>query len=96
MGTGRARALNLGEWRKQFVGAARANDVNAMRSLISDLGTQLRGHSGVSEASPQVEAKSWQELCGEAQNEQDPGRLLKLVTEINRLLEEEQNRKRMR
>ena len=96
MGTARARALNLGEWREQFISAARANDVGSIRSLISELGTQLRGHSSQQEEAPSVEAQTWQELCAEAQNEQDPSKLLKLVTEINRLLEQEQVRKRMR
>ena len=31
----------------------------------------------------------WMELCEQAAVEQDPAKLLKLVTEINRLLEEE-------
>jgi hypothetical protein len=36
------------------------------------------------------------DLCAQTQNEQDVNKLLKLVTEINRLLEEEQDRKRTR
>jgi hypothetical protein len=34
----------------------------------------------------------WQELCGQAAVEQDPGKLLALVQEINRLLDEKKNR----
>jgi len=37
-------------------------------------------------------AKKWQELCHQAANEQDPIRLLQLVTEINRLLLEKEER----
>jgi hypothetical protein len=34
----------------------------------------------------------WQELCDQAANEQDPTKILTLVVEINRLLEEKQRR----
>ena len=34
----------------------------------------------------------WMELCEQAAVEQDPAKLLKLVTEINRLLEEKEKR----
>lgn len=34
----------------------------------------------------------WQELCAQAADEQDPERLLELVKEINRLLEEKEQR----
>jgi hypothetical protein len=34
----------------------------------------------------------WMELCEQATSEQDPARLIELVKEINRLLEEKQNR----
>ena len=34
----------------------------------------------------------WQELCAQAATEQDPDRLLVLVQEINRLLEEKEKR----
>jgi hypothetical protein len=34
----------------------------------------------------------WLELCKQASVEQDPRKLLKLVTEINRLLAEKQDR----
>ena len=34
----------------------------------------------------------WQELCEQAANEQDPIKLTELVTEINRLLEEKEQR----
>ena len=34
----------------------------------------------------------WLELCAQAAEEQDPKKLLELVTEINRLLEEKERR----
>ena len=34
----------------------------------------------------------WQELCAQAAEEQDPEKLLELVKEINRLLEEKEQR----
>jgi len=34
----------------------------------------------------------WQELCAQAATEQDPDRLLVLVQEINRLLEDKEKR----
>jgi hypothetical protein len=34
----------------------------------------------------------WMELCEQAAVEQDPEKLMKLVTEINRLLEEKERR----
>jgi hypothetical protein len=34
----------------------------------------------------------WMQLCEQAANEQDPQRLLELVNEINRLLEEKEQR----
>lgn len=34
----------------------------------------------------------WQELCEQAQNEQDPDKLIELAKEINRLLEAKGNR----
>jgi hypothetical protein len=34
----------------------------------------------------------WRELCEQAANEQNPAKLLKLITEINRLLTEKQER----
>jgi len=34
----------------------------------------------------------WMKLCEQAANEQDPGKLMELVTEINRLLEEKEQR----
>jgi hypothetical protein len=34
----------------------------------------------------------WMELCEQAANEQDSAKLLKLVTEINRLLDEKSKR----
>jgi hypothetical protein len=38
--------------------------------------------------------KHWTELCERAANEQDPKKLLALVAEINRLLEEKEERLR--
>ncbi len=35
-----------------------------------------------------TDPEKWKELCAEAAVEQDPERLLKLVQEINRILEE--------
>jgi hypothetical protein len=34
----------------------------------------------------------WMKLCEQAANEQDPGKLMELVAEINRLLEEKEQR----
>jgi hypothetical protein len=34
----------------------------------------------------------WQQLCALAAEEQDPGKLLEIVKEINRLLEEKEQR----
>jgi hypothetical protein len=34
----------------------------------------------------------WRELCELAENEQDPDKLIALIKEINRLLEEKQSR----
>ena len=36
--------------------------------------------------------ETWMHLCEQAAVEQDPGKLLDLVTEINRMLEEKENR----
>ena len=36
----------------------------------------------------------WQELCRQAATEQDPKKILELAVEINRLLEEKENRLR--
>jgi len=38
----------------------------------------------------------WRELCAQAAVEQDPEKLMELVTEITRLLEEEQERARLK
>ncbi len=92
----RVEGLRLGGWRKEYLRAARANDLAAMRALITQLSTHVRGCNVPSEATPRAEATSWQDLCAQAQHEQDAGKLLELVTEINRLLEEEQNRKQKR
>jgi hypothetical protein len=37
----------------------------------------------------------WQHLCGQAAEEQDPDRLMGLIEEINRLLEESRTRNRI-
>jgi hypothetical protein len=37
-------------------------------------------------------AERWRTLCEQAQREQDPDKLLELVREINRLLEEKEQR----
>jgi hypothetical protein len=87
--------LRLGEWRRDYLRAARANDLAAMRELIGQLYTHVRGGSAPCDANPGDEA-GWMDLCAQTQNEQDVNKLLKLVTEINRLLEEEQDRKRTR
>jgi hypothetical protein len=36
--------------------------------------------------------EQWKDLCQQASTEQDPTRLLELVREVNRLLEEKQHR----
>jgi hypothetical protein len=36
--------------------------------------------------------EKWMKLCEQAANEQDPEKLMELVTEINRLLEEKEQR----
>lgn len=36
--------------------------------------------------------EKWMELCQQAATEQDADKLLKLITEINRLLDEKENR----
>ena len=38
--------------------------------------------------------EKWKELCAQAAVEQDPNRLLELVQEINRILEEQDHKKR--
>jgi hypothetical protein len=38
--------------------------------------------------------ESWRELCGKAAVEQEPNRLLELITEINRLLEQREIEKK--
>jgi hypothetical protein len=43
---------------------------------------------------PYEKRERWIELCKQAENEQHPKKLMELVTEINRLLQdEEQNRR---
>jgi hypothetical protein len=36
--------------------------------------------------------EQWMELCGQAANEQDPEKLMELITQINRLLEAKERR----
>jgi hypothetical protein len=38
----------------------------------------------------------WMELCEQASQEQDPNRLMKLVEEINRLLEQREQKPKIR
>jgi hypothetical protein len=45
---------------------------------------------------PMTESEKWKELCAKAAAENDPQRLLELVEEINRILEEQENRKKNR
>jgi hypothetical protein len=42
---------------------------------------------------PYEQHERWIELCKQAETEQDPKKLMDLVTEINRLLQEEENRR---
>jgi hypothetical protein len=86
--------MDLGDWRQKYLRAARVNDVSAMQRMIQNLYRHVRGHDFPSDLAQNPSAKTWERLCAEAQHEQDPGRLLTLVTEINRLLEEEQSKKR--
>jgi hypothetical protein len=86
----RVEGLRLGDWRREYLQAARSNDVAAMRRLITQLSTHVPGSNVPSDAKPRTEVGSWQHLCAQAQHEQDAGKLLQLVAEINRLLEEEQ------
>jgi hypothetical protein len=37
--------------------------------------------------------KNWQELCREAIDEKDPDKLMAIVTELNRVLEGQENKK---
>ena len=82
--------LDLRQWRKQYVTAARANQTSELHSLASELGSYLRDcRSGTIAKSVSVAGwASWQELCRRAQNEQDPETLMALVTRINELLEQ--------
>jgi len=92
----KVEGIRLGDWREQYVRAARANNVAEMRRMVIELSAYVREHHAPRDSMPTIEAASWQSLCAQAQNEHDAGKLLKLVTEINRLLEEEQDRKRPR
>ena len=40
---------------------------------------------------PYEKREPWIELCKQAENEQGPKRLMDLITEINRLLQDEEN-----
>ena len=42
---------------------------------------------------PYEKHECWIELCKQAETEQDPKKLMDLITEINRLLQEEENRR---
>jgi hypothetical protein len=42
---------------------------------------------------PYEKRERWIELCKQAETEQDPEKLMDLVTEINRLLQDEENRR---
>ena len=92
----KVEGLSLRDWRGQYLQAARANDVAAMRALVSQLSTYIKGCNVPGLVQADVDGGGWQQLCLQAQHEQDPNKLLKLVTEINRLLEEDQDRKRRR
>lgn len=84
--------IDLRQWRQQYVNAARANEIPALRSLISELGGYLR-EMRTPAAKPQflVEpSATWQELCSMAQDEKDPEKLLAMVQRINTLLEQEE------
>jgi hypothetical protein len=41
-----------------------------------------------------TDSEKWKELCAEAAAEKDPQRLLELVQEINRILEEQENKRK--
>lgn len=57
--------------------------------------THSTGLSSFVECSmPYEKRERWIELCKQAETEQDPKKLMELVTEINRLLQEEENRRR--
>ena len=89
-----AEPLRLLNWRKQYVEAARINDLDAMRRLITQLAAHLRSASNSpAEMRTGFSPGTWQHLCVLAQNEYDTDKLLKLIAEINRLLGEELTRK---
>jgi hypothetical protein len=88
--------MNLGNWRQEYLRAARANDVLGMHSLIKHLYQHVRGHELPADVEQNAGAKGWEGLCAQAQHEQNPDRLLNLITQINVLLEEEQNKKQRR
>jgi hypothetical protein len=43
-----------------------------------------------------TDGEKWKELCAKAAAEKDPQRLLELVEEINRILEEQENTRKNR
>ena len=48
------------------------------------------------EAESMTDSEKWKELCAKAAVEEDPQRLLELVAEINRILEEQENKRKNR
>jgi hypothetical protein len=67
---------------RRRTGADAVSSGRAQRRLSAAGETAMQG--------PNLER--WQELCREAAEEQDPKRLLELIAEINRLLEEKERR----
>ena len=55
--------------------------------------TQPLVESSVGYRMPYEKRERWIELCKQAETEQDPEKLMDLVTEINRLLQDEENRR---
>jgi hypothetical protein len=43
-----------------------------------------------------TDSEKWKELCAKAAAEKDPTRLLELVEEINRILQEQENKRKNR
>ena len=89
----RLEQFELASWQKRYVEAARGNDLAAMRQLITQLSTHVCSCTVRSHDSPAFEPGSWQHLCAQAEHESDPEKLLKLITGVNRLLDEERGRK---
>ena len=84
--------IDLRQWRHQYVSAARANEMHALRSLISQLRDYLRDVRAPVAPPPLLvdQSASWQELCALAQEERDPEKLLAMVQRINALLEQKE------